>query len=80
MRTERVVRFVNTDTLKKQFGFEHSESTEYVGRAVAALAGDPRVMSKSGRIHFVSDLAREYGFTDIDGRQVPRFNPFGVGT
>ena len=80
MRTERVVRFVNTDKLKKQFGFEQSESTEYVGRAVAALAGDPRVMSKSGRIHFVSDLAREYGFTDIDGRQVPRFNPFGVGT
>lgn len=80
MRTERVVRFVNTDKLKKQFGFQNSESTEYVGRAVAALAADPRVMSKSGRVHFVADLAREYGFTDVDGRQVPRFNPFGVSS
>ena len=78
MRTERVVRFVSTDKLKKQFGFEHSESTEYLGRAVASLAADARVMSKSGRVHFVADLAREYGFTDVDGRQVPRFNPFAV--
>ena len=80
MRTERVVRFVNTDKLKRQFGFAHSESTEYIGRAVAALASDSRVMAKSGRVHFVADLAREYGFTDVDGRQVPRFNPFGVGS
>lgn len=75
MRTERVVRLLATDTLKKQFGFAKSESTEYVGRAVAALAGDPDVAKKSGRIHFVADLAAEYGFTDVDGRQVPRFAP-----
>lgn len=77
MRTERVVRSMTTDKVKKQMGFEKSESTEYVGRAVAALAADPRVGSKSGKIHFVADLAREYGFTDVDGKQVPRFNPFG---
>jgi NAD(P)-dependent dehydrogenase (short-subunit alcohol dehydrogenase family) len=76
MRTARVVQMVNTPQLKKQFGFGQSESTEYIGRAVAALAGDARVMTKSGKIHFVADLAREYGFTDIDGKQVPRFNPF----
>ena len=77
MRTERVVRMVTTDMLKKQFGFDKSESTEYVGRAVAALAGDTKVLRRSGRIHFVADLAREYGFTDVDGQQVPRFSPFG---
>jgi NAD(P)-dependent dehydrogenase (short-subunit alcohol dehydrogenase family) len=77
MRTERVLRTMTTDKLKKQFGFEHSESTEYIGRAVAALAADPKVLAKSGKVHFVADLAREYGFTDVDGRQVPRFNPFG---
>ena len=34
-------------------------------------------MRHSGRIHFVADLAQEYGFTDVDGRTVPRFKPFG---
>jgi NAD(P)-dependent dehydrogenase (short-subunit alcohol dehydrogenase family) len=77
MRTERVVRMMTTEKLKKQFGFDQSESTEYIGRAVAALAADPKVAAKSGKVHFVADLAREYGFTDVDGRQVPRFNPFG---
>jgi NAD(P)-dependent dehydrogenase (short-subunit alcohol dehydrogenase family) len=75
MRTERVVRLLTTDTLKQQFGFARSESTEYIGRAVAAMAGDADVMRKSGRIHFVADLAREYGFADVDGREVPRFVP-----
>ena len=77
MRTERVVRFMTTEKLKKQFGFDHSESTEYLGRAVAALAADPKVATKSGKVHFVADLAKEYGFTDVDGKQIPRFNPFG---
>ena len=75
MRTERVVRLLATDTLKKQFGFAKSESTEYIGRAVAALASDHDVAKKSGRIHFVADLAAEYGFTDVDGRQIARFAP-----
>ena len=51
--------------------------TAMLGRAVAALAADPKVMRHSGRIHFVADLAQEYGFTDVDGRAVPRFRPFG---
>ena len=46
-------------------------------RAVAALAADTNVLKKTGRIHFVADLAKEYGFTDVDGRYIPRFNPFG---
>ena len=43
----------------------------YAGRAIAALAGDPDVMNKGeGRPYLkVPDLAREYGFRDIDGRQ-----------
>jgi NAD(P)-dependent dehydrogenase (short-subunit alcohol dehydrogenase family) len=76
MRTERVVQSLNTEKLREQMGFHKAESTEYVGRAVAALAADAQVLQKSGRIHFVADLAREYGFTDVDGKQVPRFNPF----
>ena len=41
----------------------------------AALAGDPQVMRRTGSVAFVADLALEYGFTDVDGRVVPRFDP-----
>ena len=77
MRTERVIRMLTTEKLKQQFGFDKSETTEYIGRAVAALAADPRAVAKTGTIQFVATLAEEYGFTDADGRRVPRFNPFG---
>lgn len=46
-----------------------TESVEYIGRAVAALAADPAVMRRSGQVLAVGNLAREYGFTDVDGRQ-----------
>ena len=49
------------------------ESPEYIGRAVVALAGDANVMAKSGRVLTVGEMAAEYGFTDIDGRQLPPF-------
>ena len=48
--------------------FAEGESTEFAGMAVAHLASDPNVMSKTGRILFTADLAREYGFKDTDGR------------
>lgn len=50
-----------------------TESPEYIGRAVLALATDPNLMEKSGTTLAVGDLAEEYGFTDIDGRQLPAF-------
>jgi NAD(P)-dependent dehydrogenase (short-subunit alcohol dehydrogenase family) len=46
-----------------------TQSPHYCGRAVASLAADPNVMAKSGEALSVSDLAREYGFTDTDGTQ-----------
>lgn len=46
-----------------------TESPEYIGRAIAALACDPRVIRRTGRTLAAGDLAREYGFTDIDGSQ-----------
>lgn len=48
---------------------EQTESVEYIGRAVVALAADPSVARRSGKSLAVGDLAREYGFTDVDGRQ-----------
>jgi len=60
------------DAIAKDLFFSESETPLFVGRAVAALAGDPQVRSKAGLVCFASDLAREYGFTDVDGR-IPDF-------
>jgi len=46
-----------------------TESPEYIGRTIAALASDPAVVRRTGQVLAVGNLAREYGFTDIDGRQ-----------
>ena len=46
-----------------------SESPRFVGRAVAALAADPDLQSRSGGSFSSGGLAREYGFTDVDGSQ-----------
>jgi NAD(P)-dependent dehydrogenase (short-subunit alcohol dehydrogenase family) len=49
--------------------FMVSESPRYIGRAVVALAADPKVKEKSGRVFSSWALAHEYGFTDLDGTQ-----------
>jgi NAD(P)-dependent dehydrogenase (short-subunit alcohol dehydrogenase family) len=46
-----------------------SESTRFVGRAVAALAADPALHARNGGSFSSGGLAREYGFTDVDGSQ-----------
>lgn len=49
--------------------FMVSESPRYIGRAIVKLASDPKVMNKTGRVFSSWALAREYGFTDLDGTQ-----------
>jgi NAD(P)-dependent dehydrogenase (short-subunit alcohol dehydrogenase family) len=44
-----------------------SETPRFVGRAVAALASDPDVHRRNGGSFSSGGLAREYGFTDVDG-------------
>jgi NAD(P)-dependent dehydrogenase (short-subunit alcohol dehydrogenase family) len=46
-----------------------SESPRFVGRAVAALAADPELHRRNGGSFSSGSLAREYGFTDLDGSQ-----------
>jgi NAD(P)-dependent dehydrogenase (short-subunit alcohol dehydrogenase family) len=50
------------------FDLSNSESPEFIGRAVAALAGDPDVARWNGSVVIAAALAAEYGFTDIDGK------------
>lgn len=73
MRTEAVMAIIAPDGEPNPEEYEQTESIEYIGRAVVALAGDPNIMNKSGQTWTVGDLACEYEFTDIDGRQVPPF-------
>lgn len=73
MRTERVLIHMSSEEIKKQFRFDLSESVEFIGRAAAALAADPKVIRKSGELLWAAELADEYGFTDTDGK-VPRFD------
>jgi NAD(P)-dependent dehydrogenase (short-subunit alcohol dehydrogenase family) len=46
----------------------NSESPEFIGRAIAALAADAGVFRYSGKVLVAAALAEEYGFTDIDGK------------
>jgi NAD(P)-dependent dehydrogenase (short-subunit alcohol dehydrogenase family) len=50
-----------------------AESPEFPGRAIAALATDPDVLAKSGGVFITPELASEYGFTDVDGKQQSAF-------
>ena len=75
MRTELVLAGHRTDEAhwRERPALARTESPRYLGRAVAALANDSDVMKKSGAVLRVADLAREYGFTDIDGRSIEAF-------
>jgi len=53
----------------KDSNFLESESPLFVGRAVAALAQDPRMLDRTGQLWSSWELSRDYGFTDADGRR-----------
>jgi NAD(P)-dependent dehydrogenase (short-subunit alcohol dehydrogenase family) len=75
MRTEFVLAGHKTDEAhwQERPALTRTESPRYLGRAVAALSGDPQILEKTGAVLRVADLAQEYGFTDIDGREVKAF-------
>ena len=63
VRTESVMKAA------EYFDMSNSESPQFIGRAIAALAADPDIMQKSGQILVAAAIAKEYGFRDIDGKQ-----------
>jgi NAD(P)-dependent dehydrogenase (short-subunit alcohol dehydrogenase family) len=58
VRTESVLRAA------EYFDLSDSESPQFIGRAVAALAADPGVMRFTGHVVRSAELGRQYGFTD----------------
>jgi NAD(P)-dependent dehydrogenase (short-subunit alcohol dehydrogenase family) len=63
VRTESVMKAA------EYFDLSNSESPQFIGRVVAALANDPDRMQKSGQILVAAAVAQEYGIKDIDGKQ-----------
>ena len=61
VRTERVMDAAAWLDLR------NSESPQFIGRAVSALASDPDVLRRTGQALVAASLAAEYGFTDVDG-------------
>jgi len=61
VRTEGVIRNIDKEKLP------YTESPQYTGRAICALAADPEILKKTGQILIVGELAQEYGFEDIGG-------------
>jgi len=62
VRTEKVMEAA------QWLDLSNSESPEFIGRAVAALAGDPDVIRHSGTVLVAAKVAKEYQFADIDGK------------
>ena len=69
VRTEGILRW------KDYIDLSNSESPQFIGRAVAALAADPHILERSGEVLVAAELAPEYGFTDIDGSQPQTVRP-----
>jgi NAD(P)-dependent dehydrogenase (short-subunit alcohol dehydrogenase family) len=69
MRTERVM----AAHAAEPFDLSVTESPEYLGRAIAHLAADPDRLGRTGELLTAGDLARAYGFTDVDGSQPEAF-------
>jgi NAD(P)-dependent dehydrogenase (short-subunit alcohol dehydrogenase family) len=57
------------DGAKQDNNFLESESPLFVGRAVAALAGDPNIMERTGQLFSSWEVGREFKLTDADGRR-----------
>jgi NAD(P)-dependent dehydrogenase (short-subunit alcohol dehydrogenase family) len=62
VRTEKVM------AAAQWLDLSNSESPEFIGRAVAALAGDPDVLRHTGQVLVAAAVGNEYGFTDVDGK------------
>ena len=59
------------DKMTKSITSMTGSTVEHPGRVVAALASDPDIMKRSGGEFITTELAQEYGLTDVDGTVIP---------
>lgn len=65
VRTEAVMEAAKGGWLD----LSNSESPEFIGRVIAALAQDPTVMERTGKVLVAAAVASEFNLKDIDGKQ-----------
>ena len=63
VRTEKVMEAA------AYLDLSNSESPQFIGRAVAALAADANILAESGSVVIAAACAQKYGFTDVDGKR-----------
>lgn len=75
LRSERMLEHFGVteanwrDAGARDSNFLESESPLFVGRAIAALAADPKILERSGQLFSSWEVGRTYGLRDIDGRR-----------
>jgi dehydrogenase/reductase SDR family member 1 len=63
VRTEEVLKYA------QYLDMSNSESPQFIGRVIAQLYLDPLRKQKSGKVYIAAALAKEYGISDVDGKQ-----------
>jgi NAD(P)-dependent dehydrogenase (short-subunit alcohol dehydrogenase family) len=76
LMTERTRRVFEAEPDKYAELAATTESPEFTGRIIDALARDPGLMEKSGKVWIGAELAVEYGVVDTDGSQPPSHRAF----
>jgi NAD(P)-dependent dehydrogenase (short-subunit alcohol dehydrogenase family) len=76
LMTERTRRVFEAEPEKYAELAATAESPEFTGRVIDALARDPALMERSGKVWIGAELAEEYGVHDIDGSQPPSHRAF----
>ena len=74
--TERTRRVFEAEPEKYAGLAETSEHPQFTGRVIDALARDPHLMDRSGKVWIGAELGAEYGVTDINGREPPSHRAF----
>jgi NAD(P)-dependent dehydrogenase (short-subunit alcohol dehydrogenase family) len=78
LRTERALRDLEKDPGALKEMYQNSESPEYTGRVIDALARDPELLARTGEVYWGAELGAEYGVADIDG-SMPASNRSWIG-
>jgi len=74
--TERTRVVFDAEPQKYSELMESIENPEFTGRVIDALARDPQRMSRSGKVWIGAELGKEYGVSDINGKQPPSHREF----
>lgn len=74
--TERTRRVFDADPEQYAGLAATAETPEFTGKVIDALACDPRLMDKSGKVLIGAELGLEYGVTDVSGETPPSHRAF----